>query len=172
MTSPNLVRLTYASTSASAQRGGGTAVDPEIGRILQACKTNNPKREIGGVLHYGHGYFLQVLEGPEEEVDALYQKISSDSRHQDVRTLDERQVEERRFPDWSMKYVPMESDIERVLKRHRMSAFDPYRFDLDMIEEVIEVLVGTDAPGQQPDQDYGRGISGLFKRLFGGREKR
>ena len=100
MTSPNLVRLTYASTSASAQRGGGTAVDPEIGRILQACKTNNPKREIGGVLHYGHGYFLQVLEGPEEEVDALYQKISSDSRHQDVRTLDERQVEERRFPDW------------------------------------------------------------------------
>ena len=64
------------------------------------------------------------------------------------------------------------TDIERVLKRHRMSAFDPYRFDLDMIEEVIEVLVGTDAPGQQPDQDYGRGISGLFKRLFGGREKR
>lgn len=169
MTSQNLIRLTYASTSASASRGGGTAVDPEIGRILQACKINNPKREIGGVLHYGHGYFLQVLEGPEKDVDALYQKISKDPRHQDVRTLDERRVDERRFPDWSMKYVPMESDIERVLKRHRMSAFDPYRFDLNMIEEVIEVLVGSDAPNQKPDQDYGRGVGGFLKRLFGAR---
>ncbi len=172
MSSQNLIRLTYASTSSSARRGGGTAVDPEIGRILQACKTNNPKREIGGVLHYGHGYFLQVLEGPEKDVQALYEKISRDPRHQDVRTLDDRRVEGRRFPDWSMKYVPMESDIERVLKRHRMSAFDPYRFDLNMIEEVIDVLVGSDAPDQKPDQDYGRGIGGFFKRLFGGREKR
>ncbi|MEF8833508.1 MAG: BLUF domain-containing protein [Halofilum sp. (in: g-proteobacteria)] len=169
MTSQNLIRLTYASTSSSARRGGGTAVDPEIGRILQACKTNNPKREIGGVLHYGHGYFLQVLEGPENEVKALYEKIGRDPRHQDVRTLDERRVEERRFPDWSMKYVPMESDIERVLKRNRMSEFDPYRFDLDMIEQVIEVLVGSDAPDQKHDQDYGRGVGGFLKRLFRGR---
>jgi len=99
----------------------------------------------------------------------LYQKISKDPRHQDVRTLDERRIEERRFPDWSMKYVPMESDIERVLKRNRMSAFDPYRFDLNMIEEVIEVLVGSDAPDQKPDQDYGRGVGGFLKRLLGGR---
>ena len=169
MTSDNLIRLTYASTSTTANRGGGTAVDPEIGRILQSCKVNNPKSEIGGVLHYGNGYFLQVLEGPETDVQTLYQRISKDTRHQDVRTLDECRIESRRFPDWSMKYVPMESDIERVLKRNRMTDFDPYRFDRKMIEQIIDVLVGSAAPDQKPDQDYGRGVRGFFRRLFGGR---
>jgi len=58
----------------------------------------------------------------------------------------------------------------RVLKRHRMSTFDPYQFDQGMIQDVIELLVGNPAPHQKPDQDYGYGKGGVgrfFKRLFG-----
>lgn len=167
MTNATLIRLTYASISASSERGGGTAVDPEIGRILRACKVNNPKLAVGGVLHYGHGYFLQVLEGPENAVRKLYDRIGGDPRHQDVKTLDRRFIDERRFPDWSMKYVPMESDIEAVLRRNRMSSFDPYRFDEGMIEQIIDVLVGNTPSDQKPDQDYRR-RGGLLRRLFGG----
>lgn len=167
-----LIRLAYASQSASSGRGGGTAVDNEIPRILRSCKNNNPGLEIGGVLHYGDGYFFQVLEGPAAAVDHLYERIAQDSRHQDVSTLERRPIRQRRFPDWSMKYVPMESDVERLLKRHKLTHFDPYRFDSEMIEEMIALLVGKPAKDQQPDQNYAgngskRARGSWLQRLLG-----
>ena len=169
MGSDDLIRLTYASTSASREQGGGTAVDPEVGRILRSCKRNNPRLEIGGVLHYGNGYFFQVLEGPDAAVQHLYANIAGDDRHRDVKTLEKQWIRERRFPDWSMKYVPMENEVEKVLERHGMREFDPYRFDRRMIEEMISLLVGSPAPEQQPDQDYrkSRKRGSWLQRLLG-----
>ncbi len=170
MTSDNLYRLTYASTSTFKERGGGTAIDPEVSRILRACKNNNPRREVGGVLHYGHGYFFQVLEGPEQAVRELYEAIAQDERHQNVRTLDARAVNERRFPDWSMKYVPLETELNQVLQRHGQSQFDPYQFDVSMIEDMIDLLVGSGAPDQQPDRARSakRGPLASLKRWLAG----
>jgi len=170
MTNNDLIRLTYASTSAFQEQGGGTAIDPEVGRILRACKINNPKREIGGVLHYGYGYFFQVLEGPRDQVEELYQKIAEDERHQDVTTLEKHSLSSRSFPDWSMKYVPLEKDVERVLQRHRLKSFNPYQFDNTVIEDMIDLLVGSEAPEQEPDQKGKRGSGpvSFLKRLFGG----
>ena len=161
----DLVRLTYASTSSTRESGGGTAIDPEISRILRACKVNNPRLRVGGVLHYGHGFFLQVLEGPRAGVEALFRRIARDPRHRDVQTLECRSVDARRFPDWSMKYVPLESDVGRVLRRNRLPAFDPYSFDAATIEDLIGVLVGSNAPNQDPDQDYARRPSFLGRLL-------
>lgn len=45
----------------TSDRGGGSAIDPEIARILRACKVDNLRLEVGGVLQYGEGYFLQRL---------------------------------------------------------------------------------------------------------------
>lgn len=156
MSSDALIRLSYASTSAWRDRGGGTASDTEIPRILKACRKNNPELQIGGVLHYGNGYFFQVLEGPEAAVDHLYDKIAKDLRHTNVKTLERVNVSARRFPDWSMKYVPFEDDVTNLLKRHRLDKFDPYQFGPEMIEAMITLLVGKPAPEQQPDQDYTR----------------
>lgn len=169
MSSDSLIRLSYASTSAGRGRGGGTAADAEIPRILQACRKNNPKLEIGGVLHYGDGYFFQVLEGPEAAVDHLYGIIGADSRHVDVRTLERVNVSMRRFPDWSMKYVPVEDDVTRVLTRHGLDRFDPYAFGPELIEAMITLLVGKPDPEQAPDQDYrrARGRGAWLQRLLG-----
>ena len=169
MTQEDLIQLAYASTSANAGSGGGTAVDVEIPRILRSCKVNNPKLEIGGVLHYGDGYFFQVLEGPQAAVDHLYEKISKDPRHTDVRTIDRRFIRQRRFPDWSMKYVPMEEDVEKLLQRHGFKQFNPYALNEGIIEEMIALLVGSPAPEQKPDQDYRntRSQGSWLKRLLG-----
>ena len=156
MATDDLVRLSYCSTSQRRDRGGGTASDTEIPRILRACRNNNPKLQIGGVLHYGNGYFFQVLEGPEAAVDHLYRTIGDDPRHTDVRTLERTRVPQRRFPDWSMKYVPFEDDVTRVLKRHGLDEFNPYRFGPEVIEAMVALLVGAAALEQQPDQDYSR----------------
>jgi hypothetical protein len=56
------------------------------------------------MLLYKGGNFLQVLEGPEEGVLRLYQKISRDPRHGDVMLLTKEPIQERQFPDWSMGF--------------------------------------------------------------------
>lgn len=169
LASEDLIRLSYCSTSQWRGQGGGTAADTEAPRILRVCRTNNPKLRIGGVLHYGNGYFFQVLEGPAAAVDHLYQTIGQDIRHADVTTLERKPVSSRRFPDWSMKYVPFEDEVNRVLARHKLKEFTPYRFGSEVIEAMVTTLVGAPAPEQQPDQDYSRPQKRGFwlKRLLG-----
>lgn len=158
-----LFRLTYASITTAGEGGDGKD-DPEIARILGECRRNNARYEVGGVLHRRDGYYFQVLEGPEEAVKEIYDRILQDPHHRDVRTLEARRIGKRCFPDWSMKYVHDVPRIETVLKRHDLPRFDPYAFDTTVIEDVIAVLVNSPAPGQTPDQRHSHHV-GLGTRL-------
>lgn len=78
--------------------------------ILAASRKNNPRNELTGMLLYGRGHFIQLLEGPEEKVRETYERISSDTRHSDVAILFEGKVSERLFPNWSMGVANMTRD--------------------------------------------------------------
>ncbi|HEX8348318.1 MAG TPA: BLUF domain-containing protein [Hymenobacter sp.] len=71
--------------------------------LLQARATNHDLR-ITGILLFSDGLILQVLEGEEDVVRSLYDKIRHDPRHTHVMTLSDGAVERRVFPDWSMGF--------------------------------------------------------------------
>ncbi|WMS87871.1 BLUF domain-containing protein [Pleionea litopenaei] len=98
-----LIRLTYASTATFKTdiKGG---IESEVARILLQSRRNNSRIAVGGVLHYGDGYFFQCLEGDESAVKSTLQRISQDQRHRDVQILLNVQIQRRLFEDWSMKY--------------------------------------------------------------------
>ncbi len=81
-------------------------------RLLSQSRANNAARAIGGMLLYAEttGEYLQVLEGPAEEVRALYRKIAADVRHHNVSVLSEGPAAERSFPNWQMGFAPLEAD--------------------------------------------------------------
>lgn len=138
------IRLTYASkaTFASDLRGG---IESEVARILLQSRRNNPKDDIGGVLHFGNGYFFQCLEGPRDKVSQVYQKLSDDSRHTNVQVLSTVSIDKRLFSDWSMKYLPLEENLSKLLKERGQNQFNPYEMDDDMIEALLKACVyGTD----------------------------
>jgi hypothetical protein len=55
--------------------------------------------------------FFQLIEGPDEAVDALYNRILADRRHRNVMVLgDERGDLKRQCPDWAMKKVDLSLD--------------------------------------------------------------
>lgn len=56
------------------------------------------------MLIYFDGTFVQFLEGPENNIDQLFQKIQKDKRHQDVVLLIDGIHKEREFSNWSMAY--------------------------------------------------------------------
>ena len=81
-------------------------------RLLAQSRANNQTLGIGGLLLYAEstGEYLQVLEGPEENVRTLYRKIATDLRHRSVYALSEGPAAERTFPNWQMGFAPLEAD--------------------------------------------------------------
>lgn len=164
-----LVRLNYASTATFEPNLQG-GVEVEVARILKQSRRNNRELAVGGVLHYGNGYFFQCLEGERGAVEGLYARIADDPRHTDVRTLTYGPVRERLFGDWSMKYLPIESDLRALLDRYGQE-FNPYRFGEDFIAEFLEAcVVGVDptlAAHAHERRAERRAARPLWKRLLG-----
>lgn len=75
----------------------------ELAEIVTASRLNNAARDITGVLLYCDGGFLQVLEGDDAAVSALYGKIARDPRHWNSAILLDRQAP-RVFESWSMGF--------------------------------------------------------------------
>lgn len=168
MSNETLVRLTYASTATFEPNESG-GIEVAVGQVLAESRRNNKKRQIGGVLHYGNGYFFQCLEGERQAVEDCFRRISGDQRHRDVRRLSSVEINRRMFPDWSMKYLPVESEITRLLQRHNIE-FDPYRFDDAMLSELLQACAKGVDPGEnsQSGNDTPKSVKPPFwKRLFG-----
>jgi hypothetical protein len=53
---------------------------------------------------YGNGCFVQVLEGEQATVSALYERIKQDGRHRDVTTFADKTIAQRAFGEWAMAF--------------------------------------------------------------------
>lgn len=78
--------------------------DEELQGLLQTTRPKNEQLGISGVLLYGDGNFMQLLEGPESAVREVYVKICQDPRHHMVTTILEEPGLPREFAEWSMAY--------------------------------------------------------------------
>ena len=77
----------------------------QLGAIFTTARRNNRGREITGALMISEDAFVQVLEGDETEVRALFTTIERDDRHDQVRVLEEQDVVGRTFGRWAMARV-------------------------------------------------------------------
>lgn len=91
-----MIRLLYISTA----REPVTA--PMLADILRASRRNNAACEVSGLLIVGGRRFLQALEGPEEAVQATFDRINRDPRHFALVMLNRAQIDQRQFPQWAM----------------------------------------------------------------------
>ena len=80
----------------------------DIDGIVTTSQKNNPARNITGMLVATGDLFYQLLEGPEHEIDALYERILSDPRHNQVLLLDSETGDFQRLcPDWAMQKIDL-----------------------------------------------------------------
>lgn len=63
------------------------------------------------MLMYADGCFFQVIEGPAEKVELLFEKIARDDRHSGIIRVIDEEIEQRSFPDWSMGGLRLNPDI-------------------------------------------------------------
>ncbi len=90
--------------------------DDDLIALLRECRRNNTSQKITGLLLYGYGSFVQLLEGPEKAVGELFSRhIIHDKRHREPLVLHRARVPKRLFDEWSMAFQPMDAEKVRSL---------------------------------------------------------
>lgn len=104
-----MFQLLYASSAVKLMS------DEELLELWRVSRENNVPADISGLLLYRNGSFLQVMEGEETAVKALFSKILRDPRHKDVHVLAQGPAASRMFPDWSMGFKNISQYTEKEL---------------------------------------------------------
>ena len=166
-----LIRLIYASESTNPANQDYGCIQVDVGRILMQSRKNNPHQQIGGVLYFNNNYFFQCLEGRQDVVNKLYNKIAEDPRHKNVQSLSIKRINQRYFTNWSMKYVALEENVTRLLKSYGYDSFTPYEFDDEFVDRLLRLFVITKDFDGAADQNYDTTAvtsrkPGFLRRLF------
>lgn len=116
----------------------------EAQQILNNSFSKNKKLDITGALVYVRGYFIQCIEGDAAIMEALFERIKRDTRHENVVTIAKDSIEKRFFDGWSMSLVN-ERGYNSVVKKYcDDDTFNPYFIDkqilLQLIKEISNVM--------------------------------
>lgn len=85
----------------------------EIRRLVDVAAQNNAEKGITGILMASGRLFFQIIEGPEDELNTVWQLIRDDPRHTDILLLNsETGSFSRLFPDWSMRGMVLDAESE------------------------------------------------------------
>lgn len=85
--------------------------DGELSELLNVSRQNNLLKNITGMLLYGEGSFIQVLEGPSTDIESTYAVIQSDNRHKNVTRILSGKLRARNFPDWKMGFMSVKKEV-------------------------------------------------------------
>lgn len=97
-----LCSIAYCSEAAA-----GLTVD-QLNALVRDAMYHNRLGGVTGVLLCDGIRFLQYMEGPEEGIDFVYSRVLNSRRHSNLVELARGQGSIRRFPYWSMHWIPVE----------------------------------------------------------------
>ncbi|QQL50358.1 BLUF domain-containing protein [Mucilaginibacter ginkgonis] len=83
----------------------------ELLDILTISRQNNTANKLTGMLLYGEGSFVQVLEGEETVVNTVFDRIEHDPRHKHIIIIASGNQKHRNFTDWSMGLKTVNRDV-------------------------------------------------------------
>lgn len=113
-----LIRLVYTSSATLIP------TDSDLITLLKMAQARNLRQNITGMLLYGIGTYLQVLEGEAEDVHDVYQSILNDDRSNHHVTLIEEEITKRDFPNWTMGFRNVENCEPKYLPDGFVDVFD------------------------------------------------
>ena len=88
--------------------------------IIREAGPRNGLEGITGLLYAEGDAFLQAIEGPDDSVADLIERLGRDERHRDLRVLIDRDVDTREFGDWTMAYRDRRESVDAFDDRLRV----------------------------------------------------
>jgi len=128
-----MIKLTYVSKSQLSEQ---FSFD-DLYRILSVSRRNNSKSEVTGALILCGDNFAQLLEGPEESVFAIFDRIKVDKRHKEVTIVKKQTALERAFGEWSMAHPKKISQSPEQIAELFQDAFKRREQSSFSLEEIL-----------------------------------
>ncbi len=133
---PDLCQLVYLShITATGLSNASTLND-----IAEVSIKHNKVDNITGILCYGNGYFLQYVEGSEQALTNLKNRLLIDNRHKDLKILDFSVLSERRFSNWSLRSITLERWMVSEPKLKGFMPFQPNSWEANEWQEFLEIM--------------------------------
>jgi hypothetical protein len=118
--------------------------EPDLIGLAHQAAEKNRRLAITGYLNFRRGIFFQYLEGVETTVRELMETIAADPRHEVLNVVPLGEMPQRRFSEWSMRYITpsefsaihLEDVLEGVLKTMLRPTFAP-----PVVQETVLRLV-------------------------------
>jgi hypothetical protein len=137
--SESVHRLVYYSKNTVV--GDADTLAGAIASILAASRANNHRVGVTGALMFNAGCFAQVLEGPGDAVEEVFERIQQDDRHGGVSLLAFEPAPRRVFENWSMGFVGASmSDAAVYAAVTEDTGFDPTRMTGEALFETLHRL--------------------------------
>lgn len=114
--------------------------------LLQVSRARNASLGVTGALLFNEGRFLQLLEGDEASVRAIYASIVRDRRHADVTLIAAEPGAARRFARWSMAFVGMSRSARDYYRRFAVEhEAERTRVSVEALCDLLTRLLTLDA---------------------------
>ncbi|MDT3275288.1 BLUF domain-containing protein [Shewanella sp. SP2S2-4] len=108
--------------------------ETELLSILEKARAKNKASGITGMLVYHNREIMQILEGEELNVRALFQTIFKDERHTSVEVFYQGNIDHRAFSEWSMAFKVLdENTVRKMLIGYEN--FNPEKSPISMIAD-------------------------------------
>jgi len=134
----DLYQFIYISRVTSIGLSGASTLND----IAEVSIAHNKAENISGILCYGNGYFFQYIEGSEQALTNLKNRILKDNRHKDIQTLAFSAITERRFTGWSLRSIILERWMLKDPKVKEFLPFKPYEWASNDWVKFLEILQG------------------------------
>jgi len=129
----DLVELSYLSEAVSDMSFLG------LMRLLESARTFNQNNGISGILLYDNQQFGQIIEGERASVMKAWRRIQDDKRHHRIELLEIREISERSFPEWLLRFYggetltrdyPALADMVGGMDKHSLALMNKMRESL------------------------------------------
>ena len=131
-----LYQFVYISRITSTGLSGASTLND----IAKVAIKNNKNDNITGILCYGNGSFFQCIEGTEQALTNLKNRILMDDRHKDVQILDFSKITKRRFTGWSLRSIILERWMLKDPKVKALMPFTPYKWNANEWHAFVDIL--------------------------------
>ncbi|RDC60638.1 Photoactivated adenylate cyclase subunit alpha [Alteripontixanthobacter maritimus] len=116
--------------------------ESSVRRLAQASAARNSAKGLTGVMLFVQGQFIQVLEGPGEALEEIFERICGDFRHRQVNLIDLGAVPTRIFSEWGMVSMTDGSETPEAI-RASLSEI-PYLAELNAREAILQIRGALD----------------------------
>lgn len=144
-----LCAIAYRSDAAD-----GITVE-RLNTLVRDASHHNRLAGVTGVLLCDGNRFLQYIEGPEDGINLVYSRLMNAKSHKNVVELARGHGGVRRFPYWSMHWIPVEQHQLHALAVADWTMIEKHRSESDVVVPAVAELTALvrphlEAPVERP----------------------